>query len=224
MDREIFRRRRLPHLDVPGAAYFVTTCLHGSIPAQGLLDIERHRQQLQNRPTPPGLSKLEVKRTRWKQAFARMDRWLDGEPAIRYLENPALAQVVVDAFYHFAGQQYDLLGFVVMPSHLHWAFQPRDEWVQTLANNDLPRQRICKSRHQHTALECNWLLDRQGQFWQHESYDHWIRDVDEMERILHYIEANPVKAGLAKTPSEWRFSSAYERTIKGLELGQPLTR
>jgi hypothetical protein len=35
------RVRHLPHWDVPGATYFVTTCLAGSIPAQGFLDLER---------------------------------------------------------------------------------------------------------------------------------------------------------------------------------------
>ena len=38
--------------------------------------------------------------------------------------------------------------------------------------------------------------NRTGQFWQHESYDHWTRDLVELERIIRYIEENPVKAGL----------------------------
>jgi type I restriction enzyme R subunit len=44
--REQFRRRRLPHLDQPGALYFVTTCLEGSIPASGLKDIYDYRKPL----------------------------------------------------------------------------------------------------------------------------------------------------------------------------------
>ena len=45
MDREIIRRRQLPHWDMPGAPYFVTTCLEGSIPARGLLEIVRYRDE-----------------------------------------------------------------------------------------------------------------------------------------------------------------------------------
>jgi len=30
---EMFRRRHLPHWDYPGATYFITACLDGSIPA-----------------------------------------------------------------------------------------------------------------------------------------------------------------------------------------------
>ena len=68
----------------------------------------------------------------WKRAFARTDAWLDHQPAVQHLRDPRLAQVVVDALYYFAGQRYDLLGFVVMPSHVHWVFQPLEAWIETL--------------------------------------------------------------------------------------------
>ena len=63
-----------------------------------------------------------------------------------------------------------------------------------------------------------------GTFWQHESYDHWIRDVGELERITLYVEANPVKAGLVSDPSEWLFSSAHDRKKYNLQFGEPLLR
>jgi hypothetical protein len=38
-----FRRRRLPHLDVPGATYFVTACLAGSSPRERIMhSVKRH--------------------------------------------------------------------------------------------------------------------------------------------------------------------------------------
>ena len=43
---ERIRWRHLPHWDVAGATYFVTSCLEGSIPAEGLLDIDRFRSGL----------------------------------------------------------------------------------------------------------------------------------------------------------------------------------
>ncbi|HUA82470.1 MAG TPA: hypothetical protein VMB85_01330 [Bryobacteraceae bacterium] len=42
-----------------------------------------------------------------------------------------------------------------------------------------------------------------------ESYDHWVRDHSEFERIRIYIENNPVKAGLARSAEEYIWSSAY---------------
>ena len=43
-----------------------------------------------------------------------------------------------------------------------------------------------------------------------------------MERIIHYIEANPVKAGLVDAPHQWPWSSAAVRHAHCLEFGCPL--
>src|SRR5262249_19339107 len=109
--------------------------------------------------------------------------------------------------------------------HLHWLFRPRDEWVDGLeadVNARTPRERIMHTLKLHTALECNRLLGRQGPFWQDESYDHCVLDVDELERIIEYVEQNLVRARLVPSPENWFFSSAYERTLTGLPPGGPL--
>ena len=129
---EIIRRRNLPHWDVPTAAYFVTVCLEGSIPARGLLDLQAYRAELEQRPRPADQTPLEWAIVQWKRAFARTDVWLDRAEAVRFLENDELAQIVVDALYFFAGERYDLLGYVVMPNHFHWVFQPLEQWVNGL--------------------------------------------------------------------------------------------
>ena len=45
-------------------------------------------------------------------------------------------------------------------------------------------------------------------FWQDESFDRLVRNDTEFERIVEYIERNPVMAGLAATPEEFPWSSA----------------
>jgi type I restriction enzyme R subunit len=127
--------------------------------------------------------------------------------------------------FHFAGERYDLWAYVVMPSHLHWLFHPLVEWVKTLPDDGrTPRQRITYSLNRFTATACNRILKVKGAFWQTESYDHWVRDVDSLERIIRYIEGNPVKAHLVEHPEEWRFSSAKARQLTGMEWGFPLRR
>jgi type I restriction enzyme R subunit len=225
MDREVIRRRHLPHWDVPNAMYFVTTCLEGSIPAQGLLELTRFRAELRRRPKPAHLTEEEWGSHRWKLNFACLEEWLDRQPARRVLEEPALAQAVVDSMYHFAGERYDLFAYVVMPSHLHWLFQPLSAWVETDTDPyRTPRERITYSLNRFTGTRCNRLLRVNGSFWQTESYDHWVRDVDELERIIRYIEENPVKAGLVETAEQWRFSSAWARKLKGTAWGIPLRK
>ena len=68
---------------------------------------------------------------------------------------------------------------------------------------------LLKSLKGATAREANRLLGRTGeQFWQRESYDHWVRDDAEWNRIAGYIERNPVKAGLVARAEDYPWSSA----------------
>ena len=78
-----------------------------------------------------------------------------------------------------------------------------------------------------SAREANKILGISGKpFWQHESYDHLVRTPEEFSRIRRYIEYNPVKAGLAAIPEDYRWSSAWWRKLsaratrnpKGLEV------
>lgn len=140
---------------------------------------------------------------------------------MRPLADPHLARTVRDALYFFAGRRYDLVAYVIMPSHFHWVFRPLEPWVNNL-DERTPRERIVHSIKRHTAKECNQRLQTTGRFWQPESYDHWVRDTAELERIVQYIEQNPVKAGLAVTAEQWEFSSAHDRLPEGLEPGMAL--
>jgi hypothetical protein len=227
IDKELFRRRRLPHWDLPGAMYFVTTCLEGSIPVQGLLDVSGYRQQLHRQPRPADVEPREWSVRQWKLAFGRVENWLDLQPGVRHFADARLANIVVNSLYHFAGERYDLLSYVVMPSHLHLLFLPRDEWVKSLgdeANVRTPRERIMHSLKRYVARECNLVLGRQGAFWQDESYDHCVVDWDEFDRINDYIEGNPVRAGLVASPEAWLYSSAGDRLRSAVSPGQPLRR
>jgi len=74
-----------------------------------------------------------------------------------------------------------------------------------------PLSRIMHSLKSYTANQANRLLGREGRFWQRESYDHWIRDLAELQRIIDYVRFNPVKARHCSQPHEWGFSSAFDR-------------
>jgi putative DNA methylase len=76
-----------------------------------------------------------------------------------------------------------------------------------------PLAGIMHSLKSYTANEANTLLGRNGQFWQHESFDHWVRDGQELERIVFYIIWNPVKAKLVDKPHQWNFGSAHDRFL-----------
>jgi REP element-mobilizing transposase RayT len=139
--------------------------------------------------------------------FLEIDEKLDtAETGPLWLRQPRIAELVVNALHY--GQRelkiYELLAWVVMANHVHVVAYP----CVTLA-------RITKTVKGYTALEANRLLGRTGQFWQHESFDRWIRDRYELERIIRYVERNPVKTGLVKCEGDFRWSSAYVRQASG---------
>ncbi len=88
-----------------------------------------------------------------------------------------------------------------MPNHVHLLFTPLERPDGTYFS----LARIMHSLKRYTAREANKALRRTGQFWQHESYDHFVRDAAEHERIVRYILNNPVSAGLVNHWEEWQW-------------------
>jgi putative transposase len=189
-----FHRRRLPHIYAPGQSLFVSWHLHGSLPRSAY---------------PPG--KLLS-----GQAFASVDHHLDAAPSGPvYLRQEAVAQIVVDSIRQGAELgHYILHAFVVMPNHVHVLLTPQ-----------VPPSRLLKSLKGCTAREANRILGRTGEtFWQRESYDHWVRNQAEFQRIGAYIENNPVKAGLAARASDYPWSSAAQLPRPGVEMSLDAAR
>ena len=227
----IFRRRDLPHIDVEDKPYFLTGCLDGSLPAAGLKRIRQYRLELDQRKPPEELSEKEWELLKNKLVFKLADRLLDHQAAVTHLKDERLAEIVQNAFLHFANVRYKLYAFVVMPSHHHWAFMPDRQWSERLAANyqaesvrKTPREVISHSIQSYTATMCHRLLELNGRFWQPETFDHYARDEDELLRIIAYIENNPVVAGLARRPADYRWSSAFIREQLGLAAGMAIPR
>jgi putative DNA methylase len=118
---------------------------------------------------------------------------------------PAIAQMVTDAIRRGEEEfnHYGLHAYAVMPNHVHILLTPAIQ---------LPR--ITGSLKSVTGRSANAMLDLKGPFWQNESYDHLVRNAAEYERVRRYIEYNPVAAGLAKHPSDFRWSSAYKPEVR----------
>ncbi len=105
---------------------------------------------------------------------------------------------------------YKMLAYVVMSNHVH-----------ILIKIDVPVQRIMKILKGYTARRGNQILGRVGQrFWQDESFDHWVRSIAERDRIVHYIENNPVSAGLVQRAEDWVWSSAAKKLSMAKTTGK----
>ena len=201
-DHRIFYRRHLPHWQPAGATLFVTFRLAGSLPRAARTALQKKCEQEERALSHIGDAQ-ECQKQAYLDARRAFGRWdaaldvLDNSP--RWLTDPQVAAVVVEALHYRHGRVYDLLVFCVMPNHVHLVCTPlqcEDGTYHTL-------HRILQSLKRHTARQANKTLRRQGAFWQAESYDHVVRDQDELERIAQYVINNPVKAGLVSDWQAW---------------------
>jgi REP element-mobilizing transposase RayT len=200
-------RGKLPHLKREGATYFVTFRLADSLPHSVVEKLKHEREAMIQQA-------LAAKRPlTWHeelQLFAwyseRVEAFLDAGAGECWLRQPAVAELTARAINFFAGERYDLHTWVVMPNHVHAVVRP-------FAGNTLSR--ILHSWKSYTASEANKLVRRPGiQFWQKESYDHWIRDDTERARLCAYVTNNPVKSRLCARPEDWPWSSANPATAR----------
>jgi REP element-mobilizing transposase RayT len=103
------------------------------------------------------------------------------------------------------GKAIQLWAYCIMPNHVHIVFTILEQ-ADGLC---VPLSKILHSFKRYTARECNKFLNRSGIFWQHESYDRVVRDNQEFMRMMDYVMNNPVKAGIAVKPEDWKW--AYRR-------------
>jgi len=174
-----YTQRHLPHWSPPGQDIFFTWRLHDSLPA--------------------GFRPLTDAESSGK-AFVSYDRILDqAQTGPIWLKDPRIAQCILMALNAAEHQKMFVLhAYVLMANHVHVLLAPQ-----------APIAQITRQIKGATAREANLILGRTGlRFWQAESFDHWIRDSGEWQRVRTYIERNPVAAGLVHKPEEWPWSSA----------------
>jgi REP element-mobilizing transposase RayT len=88
-----------------------------------------------------------------------------------------------------------------MPNHVHLLVEV---W-QT------PQSILLHKWKSYSTHQINRVLHREGKLWQDDYWDRYMRDEKHFVKVRDYIETNPVKAGLVKTPEQWPFGSARFR-------------
>jgi putative transposase len=174
-----YSRGYLPHFDSPETVQFVTFRLADSLPvavAQALAALP--------------------------DALAQTDERLDAGLGACWLGRADIAELVQAALLHFDNDRYRLLGWCIMPNHVHAVVEPG-------AGHHIDK--IVHSWKSYSAHRANEALGRGGVFWHRDYFDRFMRDEGHLNRTLDYVENNPVKARLVARPEEWAWSSARWR-------------
>ena len=193
----VYENGILPHWRQDNCTYFVTFRQDDALPIAVANQIKHERKLwLAHRG-------IDVESSNWKQQltklpqkeiriYERMVAKLVNEKLDRGLGSCILrrtdaAKIVSDALEFFHGTRVLVGNYIVMPNHVHVLMRP-------MAGFEL--EDILFSIKSYTSNQINELIGATGTFWQRESYDHIVRDADQLEAFQHYIRLNPVKANL----------------------------
>jgi len=197
--------RHLPHFQPPGATLFVTFRLAGSLPhevIERLMEEKARAEATFNQIADPEelWRQGDVEERRW---FGKWDEALDqAESGPVWLKDKRIAELMVESLKYRDNMVYELDAFCIMANHVHMVFKP----LPKSDGGHHALQKILHSLKRHVGREANKLLGREGAFWQHESYDHVVRDEAERRRIVKYVLNNPVAAGLVERWEDWEWA------------------
>jgi putative transposase len=112
------------------------------------------------------------------------------------LNQAGAAKIVLESLHWLEDQGKILLdAAVVMPDHLHF--------VAGLKQGSLSQS--MHSLKSYTAQKINFLLQKEGPFWQRHYHDHALRQDEDLIEVVRYALNNPVRAGLVKDFHDYPF-------------------
>lgn len=200
----------LPHWEQGSVWYFVTFRLADALPRVVVEELRQQRDQWQRTHDRRNLSREEIVEYH-RLISERYEQLLHAGSGSCVLRDPLNAETVRAALRFFDGQRYVLDEYTVMPNHVHVLVQP-------LSGHGLAD--ILHSWKSYTANQLNRRLGRNGQLWQHESYDHIVRSEPAMEAIRRYIRENPKVAGASSSRPRTREQDA-PATLPGASSSRP---
>ena len=219
-----FNERHRPHFHPINATLFVTFRLAGSIPASTvrhyqakkawLADQVRRATNIPTRDRDALKERVEKFEREWTIKFEAILHKAESGPM--WMKDERVADAVAETLHRLDGDAYRLDCFSVMSNHVHVVFKPllsEADLRQELDEDGHPvfvSERPGLSRIMHllkgrSARESNLILSRRGQFWEHESFDHVIRE-GKFSATIKYVLNNPVKAGLVRDWRDWRWN------------------
>lgn len=197
---------KLPHIQPVGATFFVTFRLYESIPYSMLANLKaKYTQLIEN------AKKITSTHSRNYEIFVLRKKYLveydhllhEIKSGPMYMDNLEIMKIVKTEIERFDNDLYQLLAYSVMSNHVHILidtsiqlddFKDDDE----LEMNYKQLDQIMKRIKGPSAWYVNKHLQRNGKFWERESYDIYIRNEKMLNNVISYILENPVKAKMVE--------------------------
>lgn len=207
----IYHHGTLPHWRQDGCTYFVTFRLADSLPHSVVAKLKEKRNQwlIRHQINPLSnnwrdeLSRLpdEERREYERQMAKALNTELDVGYGSCVLRTPEISAIAASGLEHHHGTGMWTGDYIIMPNHVHALLTP-------LAPHTL--EDVLKSIKGRTAIDINRAIDSKGKLWQRDSYEHIVRNVEQLRAFQTYIRDNPTEPNLKA--GEYRHSNA-EYTI-----------
>lgn len=225
LDYKPFARRHRPHFQPFGSTLFITFRLAGSIPKSIVNDYRAKKLWLDNQvararglaredDSPEVLKWLERLDTFTRMWFTKFEDILHrANCGPMWLQEDRLAERVAENLHRLDGIKYRLDAYSIMSNHVHTVFKlilPEELLINRAERSNRKNLHadhpglsgIMHAVKGRSARECNLLLSRTGDFWEHESFDHVIRP-GKFGKTIRYVLNNPVKARLVDDWRKW---------------------
>ena len=195
-------RRKLPHWEVENASYFVTLSLHGALPPQVIEEIRDRNRRFEREAHLPALERSRI-------IFKQMEQWLDCRAEVRWLEIPEVARSIMESIRGYEERDvWKIHEYVIMPTHAHLYFEFLEGAATYTDHEGKTLDNFMDCFKRLSGRRANSILSRNGEkFWQREWFDRWTRTQAEAEKVIRYIQNNPIKAGLVTRCQDWPFGS-----------------
>ena len=123
--------------------------------------------------------------------FCMHDRWTPPE---------SVRHIVIDTCLAGNSRKFRLYAVVVMPDHVQMVLGPKYD-----ANGPVSIAEIMQAIKGASAHRINKALGRRGKIWEEESFDRALRWEESVVDKVDDIFGNPVGAGRATNPLEYRW-------------------
>ncbi len=195
-DLKIYGGNHLPHWETNAVIYHVSFRLADSIPDYLVKQWIYERNYILNiaRKSNRHLTQLEVRRLQFLYSDT-VEKYLDAGHGSCLLRQETAASIVKGSLDFYNGKKYLLHAWCIMPNHVHIIFE---------ILNGILQNEILKAWKSFTAHAINKALNRKGQLWQVDSYNHIIRTEAEYYNQMRYVWNNP--RFLPPEEQKWRWS------------------
>jgi putative transposase len=111
---------------------------------------------------------------------------------------------------------FHILGWVVLPEHMHAIWTMPDEDADYSIRWRLIKQRFCRFIEPQEAIAPSRQRKDEREIWQRRFWEHQIRDDRDLQNHLDYVHINPVKHGYVARASDWPYSSIHRYIRQGV--------